>query len=111
MGYAPVVMSVAILALCAGCEPDTSRVASKAVTRTAVKKGKKFDREKWTDWQADNDCKGATWKTARYSEGRDKLDPNLTRDAVGFWVRRHEDGTAALWHKGLVRLRKTYESR
>jgi hypothetical protein len=38
------------------------------------------------------------------------FDPNVVRSATMWWLRRHEDGTAALWREGLTKLLVTYDA-
>lgn len=38
------------------------------------------------------------------------FDPNIVRSATMWWLRRHEDGTAALWREGLTKLLVTYDA-
>jgi hypothetical protein len=38
------------------------------------------------------------------------FDPNVVRGATMWWLRRHEDGTAALWRQGLTKLLVTYDA-
>ena len=39
-----------------------------------------------------------------------QYDPNHVRSAVMWWLRRHQDATAALWRAGLVKLLTVYDT-
>lgn len=73
----------------------------------SMQDGVYHNREDWSAWLVPDFCASPSRPT--YDLLTEVHDPNVMRDALGFWMRRDLDGTAKQWHAGLKQLRATYE--
>lgn len=64
--------------------------------------------ERWYWWLNDGFCanRNGGFNTFKADDGG--FDGNVTKSAMGFWVRRSLDGTMDQWHQGLRKLTQTY---
>jgi hypothetical protein len=64
--------------------------------------------ERWFWWLNPGFCKDPDGGFNAFSADDGGMDGNVTKSAMGFWVRRSLDGTMEAWHEGLLKLTRTY---
>ncbi len=64
--------------------------------------------ERWFWWLNPKFCADPDGGFNSFSAEDGGFDGNVTKSAMGFWVRRSLDGTMEAWHQGLLKLTGTY---
>lgn len=64
--------------------------------------------ERWYWWMNPGFCSNPDGGFNTFSAEDGGVDGNVSKSAMGFWVRRSLDGTMEAWHEGLLKLVRTY---